>query len=216
MKALILVDLQNDFLPGGALAVPQGDTIIPLVNRLQTHFQYVVATQDWHPANHASFAVNHPGRSPGDVITIKGTKQTLWRPHCLQHTEGAKLAPNLQLTRINKVFTKGTDFEIDSYSAFFDNDHLKSTGLAGYLKAKKVNQVYVVGLTTDYCVKYTALDARALGLTTYVIKDACRAVNLQPDDETKAIEEMRDAGVKVVNSSAVFTEPVRPRRRTLF
>ncbi len=212
MKALIIVDLQNDFLPGGALPVPEGDTIIPLANRLQTHFQYVLASQDWHPAKHASFSMNHPGRSPGDVITIKGIKQKLWQPHCVQHTEGAKLAPNLQLTRINKIFHKGADVEIDSYSAFFDSDHVKPTGLAGYLKAKKVNQLYILGLATDYCVKHTALDARALGLKTYVIKDACRAVNLHPDDEAKAIEEMRNAGVKVINSSAVFEAPERPRR----
>src|ERR1700722_16300798 len=148
MKALILVDLQNDFLPGGALAVPRGDEVIPLVNELQTHFNLVVAAQDWHPANHASFAANHPGRKPGDVVTIKGRKQTLWPVHCVQNTEGAKLAPNLRLTRINRVFTKGTDPEIDSYSAFFDNGHLKSTGLGTFLKARRILEVYVLGLAT--------------------------------------------------------------------
>src|SRR5581483_6986296 len=160
MKALILVDLQNDFLPGGALPVPQGDTIIPLANRLQPQFNIVVATQDWHPPNHVGFASNHPGRKPGDVVTIKGRKQKLWPVHCVQHTEGAKLAPNLQLTRVNRVFTKGTDAEIDSYSAFFDNGHLNATGLSPYLRARQITEVYILGLATEYCVKFTALDAR--------------------------------------------------------
>ena len=207
-----MVDLQNDFLPGGALAVPKGDVIIPLANRLQTHFNLVVATQDWHPASHASFAVNHTGRSPGDEVTIKGRKQTLWPVHCVQHTEGAKLAPNLQKTRINRIFTKGTDVEIDSYSGFFDNGHLKSTGLGTFLKARKVKEVYVLGLATDYCVKFTALDARSLGFKTLVIEDACRGVNLQPDDVANAIDEMKKARVRVIHSSEVLGAPVEPMR----
>jgi nicotinamidase/pyrazinamidase len=203
MKALILVDIQNDFLPGGALAVPNGDSVIPLANQLEGAFKLVVATQDWHPANHGSFAANHPGRHPGEVIQLKKLPQILWPVHCVQNTRGAELAPSLRLNRVNKVFKKGTDADIDSYSAFFDNGHLRATGLAEYLKEKKVTDVYVLGLATDYCVKFTALDAVGLGFKTWLIEDACRGVDLKPGDVQKAIEEMKEAGVKVVKSKDV-------------
>jgi nicotinamidase/pyrazinamidase len=204
MKALILVDLQNDFLPGGALAVPNGDVVIPLANQLQGTFHLVVATQDWHPANHQSFAANHPGRKPGDVIKIKKLPQILWPVHCVQNTRGAQLASGLMLQRVNKVFRKGTDPEIDSYSGFFDNDHQRATGLGEYLKDKKVTDIYVMGLATDYCVKYTALDALELSFKVFLIEDACRGVNLKPDDVTHAVQEMRQAGVALVRSDKVM------------
>jgi len=200
MTALILVDLQNDFLPGGALGVPHGDALIPLANQLQSCFKVAVATQDWHPANHKSFAVNHPGRHPGEVLQLKSGLQTLWPTHCVQHTRGAELAPGLLLSRVNKIFKKGSDPEVDSYSGFFDNGRAQATGLHDYLREKRVTGVYVMGLATDSCVKFTALDAVSLGFRTFLIEDACRGVNLQPDDVKAALEEMKQAGVSALPS----------------
>jgi nicotinamidase/pyrazinamidase len=204
MKALILTDIQNDFLPGGALAVPEGDDVIPVANRLQEAFPLVVATQDWHPANHGSFAANHPGKKVFEQIDLNGLPQTLWPVHCVQNTAGAALAASLKQDRIFKVFRKGTDPGIDSYSALFDNGHRKSTGLGEWLKQKGVTDVFVCGLTTDYCVKFTALDAAQLGFKTVVIKDACRGVNLRPDDVNRAITEMKRAGVAIVQSGEIL------------
>ena len=208
MRALVLVDIQNDFLPGGALPVRDGDEIIEVVNDLQVRFDLVVATQDWHPHDHGSFAINHPGRKPGDVIELSGLRQTLWPAHCVQGTRGAAFVGLLHTGRIDRVFQKGTDPAIDSYSGFFDNGHRKSTGLGDYLKAEGVTDVYIVGLATDYCVKFTALDARKLGFNTHVIEDACRGVNLRPSDSREAIEEMRRAGVEVIHSEQVACEHV--------
>src|SRR5205807_6303994 len=154
MKALILVDIQNDFLPGGALAVPEGDSVIPVANKLQSAFPLVVATQDWHPANHGSFAANHRGRKPLEQIELNGLPQTLWPVHCVQGTRGAELAATLEHKRIAKIFLKGTDAGIDSYSGLFDNGHRKSTGLGEWLKAKGVTEVFACGLATDYCIKF--------------------------------------------------------------
>jgi nicotinamidase/pyrazinamidase len=203
MKAFILVDIQNDFVPGGALAVPEGDRIVSVVNELQGWFDLVVATQDWHPADHGSFAVNHPGKKPGDIVDLNGLPQILWPVHCVQNSAGAELVDGLDLAGVETVFRKGTDPGIDSYSGFFDNDHRKATGLGDFLKAKKVDEVYVAGLATDYCVKYTALDARRLGFKTYLIEDACRGVNLDPNDSAKAVRTMKEAGVEVLQSAAV-------------
>lgn len=200
MKALLLVDLQNDFLPGGALAVPHGDEVIEIANRLQPQFELVVATQDWHPANHDSFAAKHPGKRPGEEILLNGCRQVLWPVHCVQGTPGAELAPALEKRLIRKTFAKGVDSQIDSYSAFFDNAHLRSTGLGEYLREQGVDEVYVLGLATDYCVKATALDAVELGFKTYLIEDACRGVNLTVRDVERAIDEMRAAGVGVIRS----------------
>ena len=200
MKALILVDIQNDFFPGGALAVPDGDKVVPIVNKLQAAFPIVVATQDWHPANHGSFAENHPGRKVFEQIDLNGLPQTLWPVHCVQYTPGAELAAALDRKRVAKVFPKGTDPGIDSYSGLFDNGHRKSTGLSEWLKAQGVTEAYVCGLATDYCVKFTALDAARLGFKTHFIEDASRGVNLRPDDVRNTIREMRDAGVDVVQS----------------
>lgn len=200
MNCLILVDLQNDFLPGGALAVTDGDAVIPVANKLQSKFPLVVATQDWHPANHGSFAANHPGRSVFEQIDLNGLVQTLWPTHCVQGTSGANLATGLDQTHITQVFPKGTDPDIDSYSGFFDNGHRRSTGLGEYLKARSVTDVYVCGLATDYCVKFTALDAIGLGFKTHFIEDASRGVNIRPNDVPNAIKKMQKAGVVIVQS----------------
>lgn len=201
MKALILVDIQNDFLPGGALAVPDGDKVIPVANRLIPLFPIVVATQDWHPANHGSFAASHPGKNIFEQIELNGLPQTLWPVHCVQNTKGAELAQALNRDRITQIFPKGTDVGIDSYSGLFDNGHRKSTGLGEWLKAKGVTEVFVCGLATDYCVKFTALDAAQMGFKTYFIEDASRGVNLQPDDVKNAVAEMNRAGVSTLQSA---------------
>ncbi|GAB4332480.1 MAG: bifunctional nicotinamidase/pyrazinamidase [Flammeovirgaceae bacterium] len=203
MKALILVDIQNDFVTGGALAVPQGEKIVPIVNKLIPQFDLVIATQDWHPANHGSFAANHAGKNIGEIIDLHGLPQILWPVHCVQNTKGAEFVKELDTAKIQKVFVKGTDSNIDSYSGFFDNGHKKSTGLGDYLHQKGVKEVYVCGLATDYCVKFTALDARQLGFETYLIEDASRGVNLQPTDVENAILDMKKAGVKVLKSNQV-------------
>jgi len=202
MRALILVDIQNDFLPGGALAVPHGDEVIAVANRVATTFDLVVATQDWHPRDHGSFAANHPGKKVGDVIDMHGLPQVLWPVHCVQGTAGAEFAPALDVSRVRRVFQKGTDPAIDSYSGFFDNGHRRSTGLADYLREQGVTEVFVMGLATDYCVKFTALDAvQRAGLKTTLIEDGCRGVNLRPGDSEAAVAEMRAARVEVLRSS---------------
>ena len=204
MKALILVDIQNDFLPGGALAVPDGDAVIPVANQLQPAFPIVVATQDWHPPNHGSFADSHPGRNVFEQTELNGLPQTLWPAHCVQSTPGAALAADLNQEGVTKVFRKGTDAAIDSYSGFFDNGHRKSTGLGDWLKEKGVTEVFVCGLATDYCVKFTALDAAQLGFRTSVIEDASRGVNLGADDVKNALSEMKRAGIKIVQSAELL------------
>ena len=202
MSALILVDLQNDFMPGGALAVPDGDAVIPVANRLVQSFDLVVATQDWHPPGHGSFASQHPGKNPGDTVELDGLRQELWPDHCVQGTSGAELHAGLDVRRITRIFQKGTDPRIDSYSTFFDNAHRKSTGLADYLKEKGVSEVYLMGLATDYCVKFSVLDAVELGLRANVILDGCRGIDLQTGDVSQAIDEMKAAGAVIVSSAA--------------
>jgi nicotinamidase/pyrazinamidase len=203
MRALILVDLQYDFCPGGALAVAHGDETIEVANRLIPYFSTVVATQDWHPADHDSFAIRHPGKQPGDVIELAGAPQVLWPPHCVQGTHGAELHADLRRTKITEVFHKGTDRTIDSYSGFFDNGHKKATGLAEWLRERWITRVYVMGLATDYCVKATVLDARGLGFDTWVIEDGCRAVELAPGDGDRAFAAMREAGATLVESGSI-------------
>jgi len=200
MEALLLVDLQNDFLPGGALGVPEGDQVIPVANRVQEYFDIVIATADWHPPGHGSFASSHPGCKAGDVIELSGMPQVLWPDHCVQHTEGAEFSPHLNTGKIDKVIYKGMDPEIDSYSGFFDNGRQKATGLETYLRDQKVDTVYVMGLATDYCVKYTALDAVSLGYRTWLIEDGCRGVGVAEGDVERALAEMKAAGVRVVKS----------------
>ncbi len=204
MHALILVDIQNDFLPTGALPVPEGDGVVPVANALLPAFDLVVATQDWHPAAHGSFAANHPGRVPGEMIELAGLPQMLWPVHCVQETPGAAFAPGLDTTRITHVVRKGTDAGIDSYSGFFDNGQRQATGLKALLRAHGVTAVYLLGLATDYCVKFTALDARRLGFGTYLIVDGCRGVDLHHGDVARALADLQAQGVTLLNSADVL------------
>jgi nicotinamidase/pyrazinamidase len=211
VNALVLVDIQNDFLPGGALPVPRGDEVIAPANRLQTHFERVVATQDWHPPDHGSFAANHRGKKPGDIIDLHGIPQILWPVHCVQGTRGAHFAPELRTERIERVFRKGVDVNIDSYSGFFDNGHRRSTGLGEYLKQVGVAEIYIAGLATDYCVKFSALDARWLGFRTYVIEDVCRGIDLRAGDIARALHKMRQAGATIISSREILRHPYATR-----
>lgn len=199
MKALILVDIQNDFMPGGALPVPDGDAVVPVANGVQAHFDLVVATQDWHPPDHGSFVTQHPGHQPGDVIQLAGLDQVLWPPHCVQGTKGAELHPNLDTRRVPRVFRKGTHRDVDSYSGFFDNARRHATGLGDHLREQGVEAVYLLGLATDYCVRYTALDALDLGFETVLIHDGTRAV--VPAAHPRTLEELRSAGVRLITSA---------------
>ncbi len=203
MRALILVDIQNDFCTGGALAVPHGEAVVPLANQLMAQVDLVVATQDWHPTDHGSFAVNHPGRKPFDLAELGGLAQVLWPAHCIADTHGARFHAGLDTGRITRVFPKGTDSAIDSYSGFFDNGRRKATGLGDWLQAQRVDEVVVCGLATDYCVKATAIDAASLGFRTVLAEDACRGVGLQPDDIPNALAAMRTAGVEVTTTAEV-------------
>ena len=185
MKALIIIDVQNDFLAGGSLAVNNGNQVIPVINNILGLFPLVVATQDWHPANHGSFASNHLMKKNFDKIELEGLEQILWPDHCIQGTPGASLSEHLNLTNVEAIFRKGTDKSIDSYSGFFDNGKRKSTGVAGYLNGRGVKEVYLVGLAGDYCVGYTAIDALSLGFATFVIEDATRSITPQGWKEMK-------------------------------
>jgi len=178
--------------------------VIALANQLQQYFGLVIATLDWHPANHTSFASNHPGHGIGEMVPTEKVLQILWPVHCVQHTRGAEHHPELNISRIKKIFHKGVDSNIDSYSAFYDNEHMRATGLGDYLREQEVNDVYILGLATDYCVKYSALDARHLGFNVYVIEDACRGVNLSEGDVAAALNEMRSAGVHVITSDSII------------
>jgi nicotinamidase/pyrazinamidase len=202
VKALVLVDIQHDFCPGGALAVPGGDEVVPVANRLAARFPLVVATQDWHPADHGSFAVNR-GRQPYELGELGGLPQVLWPVHCVQGSPGAAFHPALDTTRIARVFPKGTDPTIDSYSGFYDNGKRKATGLGDWLRGQGVDDVTVLGLATDYCVRATALDAVGLGFAVTLIEDGCRAVDLKPGDGARAIDELRAAGVRILGSDTV-------------
>lgn len=187
MRALLIIDVQNDFCPGGALAVPDGDAVIPAINALQPGYDLVVASQDWHPPDHRSFASQHPGRAVGELTTLDGLPQVLWPDHCVQGTPGAALRADLDQARVAAIFRKGTDRAIDSYSAAFDNGHRKATGLIPYLRGLGVTHVDVVGLATDYCVAFTAQDLADAGFATAVLRDACRGVNLSPGDVDRAL-----------------------------
>jgi nicotinamidase/pyrazinamidase len=200
MKALLVVDLENDFMPEGALGVKGGDKIVPLINQLMSRFPLVVASKDWHPKDHCSFATSHPGKKPGDEIDIQGHSQVLWPVHCVRDTPGADFTPSLKQERISAIFYKGTDRVIDSYSAFYDNNRQKSTGLTEYLKKHKVTDLYIVGLTTDYCVVYSALDAIDEGFKVTVIQDACRGINLHPHDVDNALAAIAAKGGKIITS----------------
>jgi len=201
--ALIVVDMQNDFMAGGALGVPNTQGLTTVINQLLRcdGFDLKIATQDWHPAGHSSFASSHEGNQVGDVIDLGDLKQNLWPDHCVQGTHGAKFVDNLDTRLLDIVFQKGTDPEIDSYSGFYDNGHLKSTGLSMFLKGKGVETVFICGVATDYCVKFTALDAVGEGFKTGLITDLCAGVNLKGADVAQALMEMDEAGVKMLDSS---------------
>ena len=207
MEALLLIDLQYDFCKNGTLAVPDGDAVIPVANRLMGHFDLVVASQDWHPADHLSFAANHPWRKPGQLIDLNGLEQVLWPVHCVQETFGALLVKTLDTDRIDHVIQKGTDREIDSYSAFYDNGKRKQTALHTYLQAQGVTALTIMGLATDYCVKFTVLDALQLGYNVRVVTDGCRGVNLSPDDSKNARRVMELAGAQLTESAALASSP---------
>jgi nicotinamidase/pyrazinamidase len=196
-SALVIVDVQYDFVPGGALAVPEGDKVIPVINRLQPKYDLVVATQDWHPNGHGSFASSHAGKKVGDIANLAGLPQVLWPDHCIQGSHGAEFVKDLETARIARIFQKGTDPGIDSYSGMYDNGHRKSTGMAEYLKEQGITDVYIAGLATDYCVKFTALDAAKEGFSVHVILEACRGVNLLPRDVDRAVGQMRKAGIEI-------------------
>ena len=204
MKALILVDIQTDFCPDGALPVAKGDEVVPVANRLITSckFDLIIATQDHHPATHKSFASNHESKKVGDVIDLNSIQQMLWPNHCIWGTKGADFHRNLLVGRVNLILRKGTNPEVDSYSAFYDNAK-KPTGLHGYLKSNGVKDVYIAGLATDYCVKFTAMDAQTMGLefeSVHLIEDGCRAVNICKSDGAMAIKQMKDAGIVIDTS----------------
>ncbi|HEX6986397.1 MAG TPA: bifunctional nicotinamidase/pyrazinamidase [Planctomycetaceae bacterium] len=203
MDALIVVDVQNDFLPGGALAVPKGNEVTAPINRLMRRFDLCVATQDWHPPGHLSFAENHPGRAVFERIELDGLEQVLWPAHCVQGTLGAEFAKELEVRRFAHVTRKGTDPRIDSYSGFFDNGRRKATDLDAYLRSRNVTRVFVCGLALDYCVKFTALDATRLGYRTVVVEDACRAIALDPEDYGRTLDELRTAGVTIATAESL-------------
>lgn len=199
-KALLLVDLQNDFFPTGTLPVKASDHIFPLANKLQDYFPLIIASQDWHPKDHKSFISQHPGHALYDIVDLNGLPQVLWPDHCVQNSLGAALHPKLKTDRIHKIIYKGTDPNIDSYSAFFDNARQKSTDLFDYLREQEVTDLYILGLATDYCVLYTVLDARHLGFNTFVIEDACFGIEQITGDIEQAKAKMREAGAILVTS----------------
>jgi len=200
--ALIVVDVQNDFCPGGRLAVQKGDEVVPVINALAQRFENVVLTQDWHPAGHQSFATSHPGKKPFDSIELAYGEQVLWPDHCVQGSDGAALHKNLSVPHAQLVVRKGFRREVDSYSAFLEADRKSRTGLKGYLDERGVKRVFVCGLATDFCVAWTALDARKLGFAALVVEDACRAIDMQ-GSLSAALEKMKKAGVERIDSSDI-------------
>ncbi|WP_312408427.1 bifunctional nicotinamidase/pyrazinamidase [Rhizobium sp.] len=208
MKALLLIDMQNGFCPGGNLAVPDGDSVIPVANRLISDGGYdvVVASQDWHPANHGSFASQHPGKKPFEMGELSGQPQVMWPDHCVQGTPDAEFHPDLELSEIDYIQQKGENPAVDSYSAFRDNDHAALTGLAGYLKAQQITELDICGLATDYCVKFSALDARDMlpNVNVRFISDASRGID--PQGIKDAISEMRERGVDIVTSKVILAD----------
>ncbi len=199
---LLVVDVQNDFCPGGALAVPEGDAVVPVINRLLPRFPHVVLTQDWHPPGHQSFASSHPGRQPFETIEVDYGPQMLWPDHCVQGTSGAAFHAELETVRAELIIRKGFRAAIDSYSAFYENDHATVTGLTGYLRSRGLKRVYLCGLATDFCVHFSAVDSAKEGFETLLIEDACRAIDLE-GSLAAAKEAMTQAGVRVIDSSAL-------------
>jgi nicotinamidase/pyrazinamidase len=202
--ALVVVDTQRDFLPGGSLPVPDGDQVVPLINRLMEQVPLVVATQDWHPPNHCSFAANHPGHEIGDTVEVAGLPQFLWPVHCVQDTDGARLSPDLNVHPMAAVFRKGTDPLLDSYSGFYDNAHRLKTGLTDFLRQHGIERILIAGLATDYCVKHTALDALGEGFAVQVIEDACRGIDQPPGSLADALHQIRAAGGEIITSEIIL------------
>ena len=196
---LLVIDVQNDFCPGGALAVPHGDEVIAPILRIAPLFAHIIFTQDWHPANHSSFAASHPGKKPYESIDLAYGTQTLWPPHCVQGTTGAEFHPALHLPQVELILRKGFRKHIDSYSAFFENDRTTPTGLAGYLRERGLNRLFLAGLAYDYCVGYSALDAQRLGFSAFVLRDACRAINLNGSVAVMD-DDFAKSGVAVIDS----------------
>lgn len=205
MDALLIIDIQNDFCPGGKLEVKDGDSIIERVNELNKLFRIVVQTQDWHPADHSSFASNHNGKEPYGTLELNYGEQILWPDHCVQGTSGAAFHPSLNTDRSTMIIRKGFRKHIDSYSAFFENDHQTVTGLDGFLKGSGINRLYLCGLATDFCVKWSALDARKLGYETFLITDAVKGIDLDGSVE-QAMNEMKNAGVQFTDSETIKNE----------
>jgi nicotinamidase/pyrazinamidase len=201
-SVLLVIDVQNCFLPGGSLAVKDGDKVVPVINRLAKGFANVVMTQDWHTAGHVSFASSHPGKKPFETIDLKYGKQVLWPDHCVQGTDGAALSKDLSIPQAELIIRKGFHKNVDSYSAFTEADGKTTTGLSSYLKARKLHRVFVAGLATDFCVAWSAMDARKAGFETYVIEDACRGIDTQ-GSLAKAWADMAKAGVKRIQSSDI-------------
>lgn len=197
---LLVVDVQNSFMPGGELGVVDGDAVVPIINRLARCFSHVVITQDWHPTYHISFANNHPGKQPFETIQTAYGAQCLWPAHCIQGSEGANLHPDLQLHQAQLIIRKGFHQNIDSYSAFTEADRCTSTGLAAYLRAHQIKSIFIAGLATDFCVAWSAIDARLAGFDCWVIEDACRAIDLQGSLE-QAYQAMRSHGVEIITSN---------------
>jgi nicotinamidase/pyrazinamidase len=205
---LIVIDVQNDFCPGGALAVPRGDEVIAPILRSAPLFSHIILTQDWHPAHHTSFAASHPGKKPYESIELAYGAQTLWPPHCIQETPGADFHSALYLPRAEMIMRKGFRPQVDSYSAFFENDRATATGLAGYLRERELTRVFLAGLAYDYCVGYSALDARRLGFSALVLRDACRAIDLDGSVATMEAQ-FAKAGVAVIETAQILDVAAR-------
>ena len=201
--ALLVIDVQNDFMPGGALAIKDGDAIVPLINTLAKKFDHVILTQDWHPTQHISFATTHSNKQPFETIEAPYGPQSLWPDHVLQHSEGAAFHPALYIPHAELILRKGFRREVDSYSAFFENDHTTPTGLAAYLGERGLTRVFFAGLAYDYCVGYSALDARRLGLPVFIVRDACRAIDLN-GSVARIDAEFAAAGVELIESAALL------------
>ena len=199
-SALLIIDMQRDFMPGGALSVPNGDLIIPKINCLMKAFPLVVATKDFHPKGHVSFASSHPGKKIGDTVGVSGSMQMLWPEHCVQESKGSDFDKTLDTAHIHHVVTKGTRIDIDSYSAFFDNAHNSSTGLGEYFKSQGITQLFVCGVATDYCVLFSVIDALGCGFSVFVMEDVCGAVDLQLGDGQKALDTMQQKGARLIQS----------------
>jgi len=202
MKTLVIIDMQLDFLPGGSLEVPEGDEIIPVINKIQNHFDLIIASQDWHPENHISFASNHNKKNPFEIIEWQGLQQVLWPNHCVQNAQGAMFHPDLEMKKVEAIFRKGMDWQIDSYSAFYDNGHKKNTGLAGYLHERKASDLYFCGLAADFCVRFSILDALKEGFSATVIEDATKPID--KENFLKLKKELSETGCKITNSRSLI------------